>query len=263
MAATLIERRHHFMALKDSVSLAKIDTAGGMAAICDQGTPDLTTLYQADGSSQTNPVPLSAGVLEFHTGVDVDSVDIYLKSPTGHFAVYEALKPREHNELCINTAIMQCMAKVPYSFAQGLTEIDTGFDFLVNEIIQPEGIGALVTAADAGMSIDIGLLSTETGGDIDGFVDGLDIATTGRKIAGPALTVGSNETFFASNTLGVLLSTFLAGTDLATDVGTFNANQHICDGTAKSLVFDLSASADTAKGFLMVPYLVAGPVIHA
>ena len=81
----------------------------------------------------------------------------------------------------------------------------------------------LVTTAEATgatKTLDVG--TSTVSNDPDGFLDGVSVAATGIVKATATYTTGSNEVYFASSTYGDLLApTQVAGTDLATDVGTY------------------------------------------
>jgi len=98
-----------------------------------------------------------------------------------------------------------------------------------------------VTTAAGSSTIDVGLLSSEAGGDADGFVDGASCASAVKLRPGATVTTGSNEVYVSATTRGVLLvDTFTAGTDVATDVGTYFEKVHRTDGTAKTISYTTS-----------------------
>lgn len=254
---TINRQRNFAFSLKDVATHESIQGSGGVAFICDAGTPDLATLFNVDtGASLSNPITLNQGHGDFAVAEATTSVDVYILSPTGHFVVHEALGAQEFAEIYVDTMRRDELAVVPFSYASDVnSEHDTGLNFPLGAEIMADGIGIEVTAVDATETLDVGLLSTETNGDADGLVDGLSVATSGFVNAGPVITVGSNEQYLSACTLGALLRTFLAGSDVATDVGTFFAKNHIVQGSnAVSLTWLLSAGSDTAKGFIHVPY---------
>lgn len=77
----------------------------------------------------------------------------------------------------------------------GTAEQDTGFDFTAGDIIKDVWVEVLTAEATGGTkTIDVGLLSTESGGDTDGFLDGVSVAATGPvwpSLADGATTVGA------------------------------------------------------------------------
>jgi len=72
-------------------------------------------------------------------------------------------------------------------------------------------------------TVDIGV----EGVDDDGLGDAVSIAAAGRSKAGPATTVGSNETYLSGNTAGALLvEGYVVGTDVDGDFGLFLGKQY-------------------------------------
>lgn len=147
-------------------------------------------------------------------------------------------------------ALEKFLKVVTLPFAAGTaTEVDTGYDLPDNCIVLDVLIE--VITADTGEVIDVGLLSSESGGDTDGFLDGVSVNATGLVAGNAVLTTGSNETYMSSCTLGALLATFLAGSDAVEDVGTFVKKMHLSDAvTAKSVVYDHNATTPTSTGYI-------------
>ncbi len=120
--------------------------------------------------------------------------------------------------------------KIP--FAKNATETDTKVDL-------PGGVlvtGALiqVATAAAGSTIDVGILSTETGGDADGFLDGVSCAATGFVVPNNVDATASN------NTMGALLvETDIKSAD-TTAVFYSVPVPYKTDGTAKSITYTTS-----------------------
>lgn len=123
------------------------------------------------------------------------------------------------------------------NFADGTTETDTTFNLPSNGFVRDVYINVVTAEATGGTkTIDIGLLSSETGGDADGFADGISVAATGIVRPGVTTTTGLNETYYSANTRGVMLSDFLVGTDAASDFGIYTEHPHIIASvTAKSI----------------------------
>lgn len=243
----------------DSRTMETIMASGGQAVVMSNGAPDLVTLYNPDSdyASLSQGVALNRGQLRFATLDTVESVDLGIMLPGGQFEFYTGLKPGSKTQLFSDLGRRFQMAKVGFSYAQGAaTEIDTGIDFPTNALIQ--GAGALVTTLDATETIDIGLLSSEGGGDADGFAALLSVATAVSLEAEVAVTAGGTETYYSGNTVGALLRAgYIVGTNVDQDYGLFARKAHRIDGTAKSLSWTLSTGSDTAKGYLLVPYLLA------
>ena len=130
--------------------------------------------------------------------------------------------------------------KIPITSTPTGAEQDTSFDLPSGAVVRDVLVDVTTAeATGATKTLDVGLLSSESGGDADGLLDGVSVAATGLVRGVATLTVGSNETYFASSTRGALLATLVAGTDVATDVGTNYEVPHLGDSvTAKSVTVE-------------------------
>lgn len=126
-------------------------------------------------------------------------------------------------------------------FIQKTSEFDSTYDL-------PEGavvLGAFVDVVTnvASSTIDVGILSSEAGGDADGFIDGMSCATAGKIV--PITWDASAD---ADNTIGLLISNAMLG-------GTNNYGRipvmWVCDGTAISVSYTTSAHAITGNIYIM------------
>ena len=104
-----------------------------------------------------------------------------------------------------------------------------------------------VLTIDAGETVDVG-----TSDDPDGFLDGVSLGTAGIVRGLPTQTTGSNEIYFASKTRGVLLAKMVAGSDVATDTGTY---YEYYDGTSSGEAVSYTASAAGAAFDVYVVYI--------
>lgn len=135
--------------------------------------------------------------------------------------------------------------KIP--FGHETSETDTGVDLPPKALVLDAFIEVLT--GDSGITLDVGTKSSETGGDADGFLDGISVASTGLVPAGVTVTAGANENYFSACTYGAKLASFVAGSDTAGDVGTYARKYYATDSaTAKSITYTASAGADTAEG---------------
>ncbi|MCH8290217.1 hypothetical protein IH992_03820 [Candidatus Poribacteria bacterium] len=171
------------------------------------------------------------------------------------------LTTAELNELDLSVVGALLKVKKIAITAKGDTvENDTAFDLPAKAVVLDVFLD--VTTAEATAStktIDVGLLASESGGDADGFLDGISTGATGLQRGIPTLTTGSNEVYFASTTRGVLLESFTAGTDVATDVGTVYDKSHLSDGvTAKSVSWTAGEAQTEFAGDLYIVYIELG-----
>lgn len=103
-------------------------------------------------------------------------------------------------------------------------EYETGVDFLDNTILT--SVAVEVLTLDAGETLDVGILSTGTGGDADGFIDGESLATVGyydvkwnyNVISGISSGV-SHPYFMETDEMGSLFGVWFAGSGGDTLVG--------------------------------------------
>ncbi len=224
--------------LKDGFTGEIIQSAGGMFQVCVAGSPDKLTLYNDDKTSLANPVSMVRGRLHFAVDADLDTVDIHGISPTGHGFSLRGLKPGGNNEYPINTQQRLTSWVIPFSHADSTdnTEKDTGFDLPVGALVFPQ-VALDVVDTDATETILFGTLSSESGGDADGFGVGLSLATAGTVKA----------TLLNS---GVTLGAQLYVQDSA-NAGDKAPESYVV-GTAKSVSYTTSAGTDTGSGFIVL-----------
>ena len=209
------------------------------------------TLYNPDSNfaAQANPVTMTNGRVRFAVAgatpvgmASLPSMDIYGMSANGIAFQYRATKPGQ-GEIRLDTSRPHHILMVPFNIADttATIETDTGFDFTQGMIVDPQACSIYVTAIDATETIEVGLLSSETGGDADGFLDVVSVGTLG--VITPTLAA-------TAETLGALLrvaATADAGTGLV-------PRQHVINATAVSLTYTLTAGSDTAAGVICIGY---------
>lgn len=143
------------------------------------------------------------------------------------------------------------------------SEQSTGWQLPVNAIVLD--VSLLTTTAEATAAdkrFHVGLLAAETGGDTDGFMVGVNVATTGiTTTTDTARTVAAGtsatEDYLMSTTRGALLGVFTAGADAAGDVGTSVQTPYVALSTkARTVVYDVEG-ADWAnwRGKIIITYL--------
>lgn len=118
-------------------------------------------------------------------------------------------------------------------------EKDTGIDFKAGDIIEAVWVNVRTLEATATTkTIDVGLLSSESGGDTDGFVDGLSTAAAGNIL--PRLDSGGQ-------TYGVLLHEDESG------AGVLVPTPHVI-ASAVSLVYQLGSAHTELVAEIHVKY---------
>lgn len=206
-----------------------ITATGGVVMVCKTGTSDKETLTAKDGSALANPLALTAGGAEFYAPTTSAGVDLYIMAPGGQFVVVSDVEGGSTPDIQVDMSRNQ-VAVIPFSITDSVaaTEKDTGFDlpakcFVLDRL---HGCGVRVTTLDATEDIDVGILSTESGGDANGLIAASDLDNA-------TLVIGTNGALFSTNA------------------------PHASDSiTGKSISYTLTTGTDTAKGFIILPYVL-------
>jgi len=118
-------------------------------------------------------------------------------------------------------------------------------------MIHPDFIFVDVVTVDAGITVDVGILSTETGGDADGLCDGISVAAAGIIRPTMTITQGTNAQYISATTFGVLiLPAALKGSNVAGHNAVPRLLPFLSDGVAQTVSYTVSSGADTFSGFL-------------
>lgn len=227
-------------------------TTGALTLVYDSGTKTISTLY-SDGkrTALANPVTRTVfgnnGAIVFYSAKEAHDIVIWLSDGSRASA---SVTPTDHL-VVVNKNVSEKVLVAEFG-ASDNTETDTAVDFPLDVHITDARI--YVITADATETLDVGLLSSETAGDANGLLSLASVANTGW-VAPAAATTGSNEQYLSAVTYGALMGSFLAGSDVATDTGTFLKFGHIVTGSnAKSLTYTGSAGSDTAAGLIFCPF---------
>lgn len=224
-----------------------IVSSGVLAFVFVAGTKTLATLYSdTERTALTNPISRSQfgtdGQLAFYT--QESSVDIYLAHSDGSCGLYLAKDKYCHSLGLDRSGIDKCLIT---TFADSdNTEVDTGLDFPVGAWVYRAG--AYVRTVDATETVSFGILSTETGGDTDGLISGLSVATAGW-VEPYTVTAGGNESYVSADFYGPLMGNLQVGSDVAGQAGShLPRGHHVAGSNGRSLVYAGSAGSDTAAG---------------
>jgi len=158
-------------------------------------------------------------------------------------------------DLSVNGGLMKVKV-IALTAAGDTSENDTAWDLPAKSIVHDvllDVTTAEVTATTK--TVDIGLLSSESGGDANGFAVAISTAATGLIRPVATLTTGSNEVYFSASTRGALLASFTAGSDVATDVGTNYEFPHLSTAvTAKSVSWTAGEAQTEFAGSIIILY---------
>lgn len=237
----MLNNKQYGIQLRDAVTGKAIITAGGKVYVATADGAAKATLYDREGASLANPITPTRGYIEFWTGIAVESVDLYIMSPTGHFLVAKGVQASGPNEINVDTSQRYCSMVIPFAIADttATTETATGFVIPAKAAVLPTPLLDVLTQ-DATETIDVGTDSGDSG-DANGFLAAASVATAG--IVKPTLASGGQ-------TLGALLSADESGAGVLVPEPNISM-------VGKEVTYTLSAGSDTAAGFIHLPYLLA------
>lgn len=245
--------------VRDSRSLAPYDPAGLIESgvhviVYDAGTKTKSTIYSdVNKAAKTNDITRTVfasdgGKVVFYS--TSTSHDIFIADAKGNNNLFTSITNYMHVLPLDRASAVKCMF-FPMLFNSGGTEVDTGLDLPLGAIVTDAK--AEVVTVDATETVDIGLLSSETAGDADGFLAAVSVATAGVP-ANYTYSTGSNEVYLSAVTYGVLLAGRSLGTDVATDVGSMARTHHHVTGANATSVTYTPSTSDTFAGYGYVWY---------
>lgn len=249
-------RTEWWFQLVDLRSGKPLDIDDGQLLVLTAGAPTAPTVYAtADGAAVTNavrtPRTFTNGEARFWTNRSTTSVDLVVCiTATGEAYFFEDVVPSDH-KIWVDKSQAEYRLVAPFG-ASDNTEIDTGLDLGANCLIHDACIR--VTTVDATETLDVGLLSSETGGDADGFLTVIPVDTLGYVEPAPTANNGANVDFLNSNNYGVLLASSITGSDAVATNGAYARLRFNTDGEPESLSYTGSAGSDTAAGYIQLSY---------
>jgi hypothetical protein len=188
------------------------------------------------GGSGKDPVPLVRGHVRFAVADTVTACDLMGFAPGGQWFEFFGRTPNDLGDGFVDTFRRHHIARIPWSVTDSTaaTEKDTGFDLPVGAVVSPfQAIH--VTSIDATEDLTFGTLSTQTGGDADGFGVAAPVGVAGTVALKSAATA----------TRGALIG-----------AGTLDRG-HVVTALAPRVSYTTSAGSDTGVGFMLIPYDLA------
>jgi hypothetical protein len=218
-----------------------VQASGGVCFVATDGDPTKLAITDVNGTTLTNPRALTNGSCEFYVADTVTQADLFIACPDGQFLVQKDTTPGEWS-FYVDPNQRECVAVLPVSKTDytDAVETDTGYDLPIGAVVKPAP-AISVTAIDATEDIDVGILSTETAGDADGFIDSVSLGVLGTAKA---------SLVASADTMGALLSVLdsaNAGDDAPEGFPILSTN-------GQSVSITLSTGTDTAKLYVMLPY---------
>jgi len=137
--------------------------------------------------------------------------------------------------------IVSRVLRIPIPIVASTAVQDTGINLPAKALVREVLLDVRTAEATGGTkTVDVGLLASESGGDEDGFIDGISVSATGIKQPRAVVDAGGTEAEFTSTTRGAFMATFVAGAESAGDVGTHFEFDHLTDSvTSKSITYTL------------------------
>lgn len=232
----------------DGFSPAGAVTTGILTRVFDAGTKTHSTIY-TDGTGATAlTVPISRsqfatdGKIKFYSASTSHDLAIYHSD--GSFAIISGVTPNTHT-IKINRTGNAKVLVFPMAFNAGGTETDTGLDLPLGACVKD--VLLEVTTLDATETVDIGLLSSESSGDADGFLVAASVATAG--FVKPFAYTQGTYYYVSSTKYGALFGLGQVGDNNAgSSYGVVKQGYHIVvSGNAVSVSYTPSTS-DTFVG---------------
>ncbi len=184
--------RHFHSQLKSLTTGLALTLAGGVVFVTAANSAEKLKVYDPNtGNIMANPVPLVNGSFEFNVEDDQEKVDMYIISPTGHCTILRGIQDSGDASVLIDTSHKSDTIIIPFSAvdqAGDNVETDTGFDLPVNAVINAPTVD--IITGEAGATIQIGTLSTETGGDPALMAGGATLANAATIITGAVAAAG-------------------------------------------------------------------------
>jgi hypothetical protein len=248
--------REWYFQIWDKQRKAPVDDDTAILYVLTPGEATSPTIYSSpDGTSvsapERTPRTFTNGRVRFWTSKDVSTLDLSLMTSKGEAYYYEDVAYSAHR-LDIDPFQRDHKLVLPFGIgSSAATETSTGCVLPANLLVKDAYIKVIDT--DATETIDVGLLSSESGGDADGFVLATSVATGGYVNPWPVVTGGTNIDYVVHTAgYGAYLKQGIAGADAVATVGGFARRYHLTDGTAKTVTYTTTAGTDTAAGLIIL-----------
>ncbi len=225
------------------------------------GANTAETLYKTSGmtygASKTNAVTTTVFGTDNYKidfwcdptdATDDTYVDLIVVDVTGGYtAVVKKFSPYVHS-VYINVTPGIRHQGVIWFDPTTTDETSTGITFERNTHI--DDVRVEVVTAAAASTLDVGLLSTGTSGDANGFISAILLTTTGFVTDAGQISAGASAAFVPATNYGALLYTAITGTGAAaTNTGGKTYKGCIINGSTTG-VLTYSAGVSTAKGYI-------------
>lgn len=246
--------------------LVYLDTDGGDLTVSITGGQGVSSVVLDDAGDWFRLSAISvAGTVKWVVSGHYGEASGIVNDLNGTAITATATELNAIADLSVNGAIVKTKVIALTAATHGTgSEVDTGFDLPAKSVLLNAYIDCTTfEATGTTKTFDVGLLSSESGGDADGFLDGVSVATSvGLKKGVFASTTGSNNTYVgaagAPHTRGALLTELLlAGNDVANGGdGVAIPGTHLSTAvTAKSVSVTSGSALTEFAGSLVLVYV--------
>ena len=246
-----------------STTEANLRTSGITYKVLQRNSDSSETLLASRGptgsavTSKTNPVTTTVFATDDRIDFVCDPVEandtyvdlLVVDTVGGYTAFIEDFTANMHTIVIDQTPGVMHHGFIPWTGA--ITETSTGVQFSRDTRIH-DVLVEVVTVSSAA-TIDVGLLSTETSGDADGFIKGTLLTTAGYIKDLAVITTGSSIDYYPATQYGVLLRTAITGTGItdASNNGGITPIAFVVSSTnAKTLTYSTSTTTSSPAGYL-------------
>jgi hypothetical protein len=232
------------------------------------GTTTAETVYSGGGpgnlSSKTNPVTTTVfatdGRIDFWCDPTDATNDLYVDllvvDSAGGFTSYiQNFRPSDRS-VVLDVSLDKPHKGQIWFNPTTTDETSTGITFKQGTYIRDVFVQVITAAAAA--TIDVGLISSGTTGDADGFRKGVLLTTTGYVKDTGVVTNGTTIDYTAATTYGALLYTAITGSDAVASGGGRSYIGHVIRGTQTGVLTYTSYST-AGKGMIHYAFEVNTP----
>ena len=255
MSATYTE---FYVQLINKRTQKPIDDDTGLCNVLTASTATEATIYSDEnGTSATNPLTMTDGIIRFFTAVSVTTVDLSILTASGHAVFIETLTPSQHRIEVDTDDYMNQKLIIPFCTltASNIGVIDTGFDLLAG--MQVKDIYAHITTAATGGLFSLGVSADLSATSAKFLLLANGSATGWKMFDQPVYTSNTGGTLVSAvQQLGPHLCMYGSGNNTAADgggQGWFVKKKYQVTAVTSLVMFSNTTGAES-YGYLYVVY---------
>jgi len=241
--------------------LTKIDSGITFKVLAVNSDTAETLYYPGKTTALTNPVTTtsfaSTSICNKRVAFRVDPtdastdryVDVIVTDTNGGYSVFvENFDKYQHTIVIDERPNIVHQGTIWFGYST-TAELSTGVSFLADTFVQDVRVEVVGTCSAC--TLDVGLLSSGTAGDADGFRDGVLLTTAGFVKDTGFITAGASVDYYPVSTYGVLLYTALTGTGTTVpDGGGRTFMGHVVTGSNTGVITYTGSSTTSGDGYI-------------